>query len=149
MLIEFEAGLTDDNDFVEVARAIMNGVAAQYAPEHVWVVQVDNWVDQKWLRFSRDGRVSNPRFCVVMAGDKLADRFDIVKAEFTQTQVTIPPFSPNRILGQWSLARSGIDYCEFPLKEALHRWEKARSSENLHRRAIGEQTCLFWFSGNT
>jgi hypothetical protein len=129
MPIRFEAGLTDDNDFVVVVRAIMDGVVTQQAPHHVWVVQVDNWFDHKWLGFPWNGRVANPNYAG--PGD-------------------IPPFSPNRILSQWSFTRADGDYLEFPLRDAPHRWDKERSSGNLNRIAVRDNnTCFFWYSGNT
>jgi hypothetical protein len=149
MPIRFESGLTDDNDFVLVVRAIVEGVLARHAPKFAWVIQVDNWFDHKWLRFSGNGSVANPHFARIMPGDSLAVRFDSVKAEFNQSKVTIPPFSPNRILGQWPFIRFDNEYREFPLKDAPHPWEKERSAANLHRGAAREDTGFFWYSGNT
>jgi hypothetical protein len=136
------SGLTDDNDFIELLNSIFAGLLAEFAPRMAWVIQIDNWFDHKWLRFSGNGSVGS---------NIPADRFSSVKAEFHQDKLTFPPFAPNRVLGQWSFSRSGEDYVEAPLFHLPHSTERRPGDSNLHRRAAAfDGSALFiWYSANT
>jgi hypothetical protein len=136
------SGLTDDNDFVELFNSMLTRLLAELAPQKLWVIQIDNWFDHKWLRFSGNGAV---------ASNIPMDRLASVKVEFHQDKLTFPPFSPNRVLGQWSFVRSGDSYVEAPLLQMPHSTERRSSNLNLHRRAeTADGSALFvWYSGNT
>lgn len=141
-MAEIPSGLTDDNDFIGLLNSILTGLLAEIAPERVWVIQIDNWFDHKWLRFSGNGAV---------ASNLPNDRFPSVKAEFHQDPLTFPPFSPNRVLCQWSFTRSGEDYVEVPLYKLPHDTERRSSDANLHRRAqsFDGSAVFVWYSANT
>ena len=51
---------TDDPRFVELMNAVLKGTIDSSSPHEVWIVQIDNWFDQKWLRFSGKGVVDFP-----------------------------------------------------------------------------------------
>jgi hypothetical protein len=101
------AGETDDPGFVEVLNSLVQGLISQHEPEALWIIQIDNWFDHKWLRFSGMGGVASP---FLIGG--LVTGYDSVKIEFYQDKPTFPPFTPNRVLGQWSYIRIGDDYRE-------------------------------------
>lgn len=142
MTTAIPSGLTDDNDFIELLNSILARLLEQWAPEKLWVIQIDNWFDHKWLRFSGNGAV---------ASNIPMDSFTSVKAEFHQDKLTFPPFAPNRVLGQWSFLRVDGGYVEAPLLQMPHSTERRSSNSNLHRRAETlEGSALFaWYSGNT
>jgi len=50
MAISIPSGLTDDNDFVDLLNALLNALLVLQTPEQLWVIQIDNWFDHKWLR---------------------------------------------------------------------------------------------------
>ena len=106
MKIQVTAGETDDPGFVEVLNSLVRGLISQHGPEELWIIQIDNWFDHKWLGFSGMGAI---------ASNIPIDRYDTVKAESYQEKVTFPPFTPNRVLGQFSYVRVGNDYAELPL----------------------------------
>lgn len=58
MAISIPSGLTDDNDFVDLLNALLNALLVQQTPEQLWVIQIDNWFDHKWLRYSGSGSVA-------------------------------------------------------------------------------------------
>jgi hypothetical protein len=151
MPIQVHSGLTDDNDFIALVGAIVNGLLTKESPEQIWIVQVDNWFDHKWLRFSGSGAVGNWMFAGVISNSIFPNRFDSVKTQFFQQKATFPPFSPGRIVGQWSFLRSGDDYVEFPFPTMPHDTEKAHSGSNLPRRIEGftKSARFIWYSGNT
>ena len=84
------------------------------------IIQIDNWFDQKWLGFSGYG--------LATSGIPL-DRFDTVKVEVYGDKLTFSPFTPNRVLGQWSYVRSERGYEESALPQLPHDTERHGSSE--------------------
>ena len=142
MKIQVTAGETDDPGFVEVLNSLVRGLVSQYKPEELWIIQIDNWFDHKWLGFSGMGAI---------ASNIPIDRYDTVKAESYQEKVTFPPFTPNRVLGQFSYVRVGNDYAELPLPVVPHSAERKRSESNLRRRIedFSHSACLVWYSANT
>ena len=64
-------GETDDPGFVEVLNSVVQGLVSQHQPETVWIIQIDNWFDHKWLMFSGTGGVASP---FLMGG--LVTRYD-------------------------------------------------------------------------
>jgi hypothetical protein len=151
MPIRIPSGLTDDNDFIALMGTVIGGVLAEGQADQVWLIQIDNWFDHKWLRFSGNGSSASWMFAGVPSFGSIAQRFDSVKNPFFQSKITFPPFSPGRILGQWSFLKSGHEYIEFPFPSVPHKTEKVRSESNLHRHVqdFTGSACLVWYSGNT
>jgi hypothetical protein len=79
------------------------------------------------------------------------NRFDAAIDEFYQDKLTVPPFNPNRVVGQWSLTRVGDQYSEVPLVNLPHPTAKQDSNANLHRRVedAGRSVLYVWYSANT
>ena len=151
MPVKVPSGPSDDNDFVAMIQTIVTGFLKRHPAEQVWIIHIDNWFDHKWMGFSGNGAMANWMFAGSPSADQFAIRLDSVKIEFSQRNLTFPPFSPGRVLGQWSYLKSGEDYAEFPLPEIPHGTEKVRSGTNLHRRIadFSKAACFVWFSGNT
>lgn len=59
MAIEMLAGETNDSGFIGMLNSILSGLIANHAPKQFWVIQIDNWFDHKWMRFSGMGGVSS------------------------------------------------------------------------------------------
>src|SRR4029077_9455084 len=78
-------------------------------------------------------------------------RYDSVKVEVYQDKLTFPPFTPNRVLGQWSYIRIGDDYRETTLPAWPHSSERQPSPMNLQRRIqdLGRSAFFVWYSANT
>ena len=144
MTITIPSGISDDNGFIEVLNSMLGKLIAQNATERLWVIQIDNWFDHKWLGFSGKGVVD-------FEFPEFMHCFDAALDEFYQDHVTFPPFTPNRVLSQWSFQRAGQHLIEVPLVKLPHATERRPSNSNLQRRiAKSDATSLFvWFSGNT
>jgi hypothetical protein len=142
MAAELISGITDDNDFIELLNSMVRGLLVQQAPDQLWIVQVDNWFDHKWLRFSGHGAA---------ASDIPVTGYETVKREFYQDKLTFPPFAPDRVLGQWSYVRRDDDYREAPLPKLPHATERRPTNLNLQRRIkkIDGSACFLWYSSNT
>jgi hypothetical protein len=149
MAISIPSGLTDDNDFVDLLNALLNALLVQQSPEQLWVIQIDNWFDHKWLRFSGSGSVGS-KFPADWASSFM-DRFDSVKEQFWREKLTFPPFAPDRVVGQWSFVHCEGSYIEVPLPVLPHRLSRRRSHSNLNRRVedFAQSASFVWFSGNT
>src|SRR5436309_112420 len=130
MPIQVAAGETDDPKFITLLNSLVRGLIREDSPQELWIIQIDNWFDHKWLRFSGVGTVDFP-FPAFM------NRCDAALREFYQDKVTFPPFTPNRVLGQWSFVRVDDHYAEAPLRALPHPSEKQPSETNLHRRVEG------------
>lgn len=144
MQIAIPAGLTDDNDFIEVFNAMLRRLLAEAGSEQLWVIQIDNWFDHKWLGFSGKGAVD-------FQFPDFMKRFDGAVEEFYQDRLTFPPFNPNRVMSQWSFQRSGQGYVEVPLLKLPHPTERRSSTSNLQRRveSFSSSALVVWFSGST
>jgi hypothetical protein len=149
MAIAIPSGVTDDNDFIDLLNSLLTGLLVQQAPEQLWVIQIDNWFDHKWLRFSGNGSVAS-NFPANWSSSFM-DRFASVKAEFWQDKLTFPPFAPDRVVGQWSFLHSDQGYVEIPLPKLPHGESRRPSHSNLHKRAEDfVRSALFvWYGGNT
>jgi hypothetical protein len=101
MPIQVAAGETDDPQFITLLNSLVGGLIEKEAPQELWIIQIDNWFDHKWLRFSGIGIVAF-QFSAFM------NRYDAALDEFYQDKVTFPPFmrlaSPLGPLRRFNLA---------------------------------------------
>ena len=134
----------DDPEFVELVKRVIAGCINDSFPKTIIVIQIDNWFDYKWLGFSGIGRVGFPTV-VNLDVDTALD-------EFRQDQITLPPFSPRRVIEEYCFQRevNGEYRARDPLLY-LHQKELAPSSQNLHKRIVDrfDSAVLVWFSSNT
>lgn len=142
MAIQMSAGETDDPGFIEVLNSILSELIADDAPQQFWVIQIDNWFDHKWLGFSGMG---------LIASNIPLNNYDTVKSESYQEKVTFPPFTPSRVVGQFSFVRVGNTYTESALPTLPHGNERKHSETNLRRRIqdFTRSGCFVWYSANT
>jgi len=142
MPAEIVVGETDDPYFIGLANRVVSGLLARHKPENAWIIQIDNWFDHKWLKYSGYGLV---------ASNIPIDRYDTVKAESFQEKVTFPPFTPNRVLGQWSYQKTGSDYREFASHRVPYGNRRRFSDMNLRNRVqnFSSSAVFVWYSSNT
>jgi hypothetical protein len=142
MTIPIVGGPKDDHGFIELLNSLVNGLLADFSPERFWIIQIDNWFDHKWLKFSGNGAATS---AIPLDG------YDTVKAEFYQDKLTFPAFSPNRVLSQWSYVRTGEGYAETPFPALPHSTERQHTNNNLHRRVLDfdRSASFLWYSSNT
>jgi hypothetical protein len=132
----------DDPAFLNCVDRLIAGLIERHSPDDFYLVRIANWFDHKWLRFSGIGRVPYDRKTSVHT----------VLDEFSQDQLTFPPFTPSRVITQNYFSRSseGVFHEQAP-QRLVHRTQRGRSSRNLHRRVADfSQTAVFlWFSSNS
>src|ERR1041385_3563398 len=130
---------TDDPEFIELVERIAAHTFKRGKYDEVFIVAIKNWFDHKWLKFSGIGRVPF---------DSVRDSHpQVALDEFWQEKITLPPFTPNRVLRQqWHPAK------ELRRPRPVHDTEnREHSCWNLQRRvAQYASSALFvWFSSGT
>ena len=142
MPAEIVVGENDDPYFIGLANRVVSGLLSLHKPEKAWIIQIDNWFDHKWLKYSGYG---------LIASNIPMDRYDTVKAESFQEKVTFPPFTPNRVLGQWSYQKTGSDYRELASPRVPHGNRRRFSDMNLRNRVqdFSSSALFVWYSSNT
>src|SRR5258708_33474133 len=71
--------------------------------------------------------------------------------DFWQDKITLPPFSPKRVVSESYFRNKGADYIEAAPPIVLHKKERQRSETNLNRRIgqVSDSGCFVWYSSNT
>jgi hypothetical protein len=138
----------DDPEFVELVKRVIAGCINDGFPKTIIAIKIDNWFDHKWLGFSGKGRVGFGFFGDYLVGMDMDTALD----EFRQDQITLPPFSPRRVIEEYYFQRddSGAYSARNP-RPYLHERKLAPSSQNLHKRIVDriDSAILVWFSSNT
>lgn len=128
-MLETSARDTDDPEFIDKVNCFLRGIGKVHQPKEIHVFYIDNWFDHKWLDFS----------------GKAMGAFGVWK-----TDTTLPPFSPNRVLGQGHFVLgSDQDYEYQGAGKALHVWTPASNGLNRKLKALAPNAALFWYSGGT
>ena len=143
MNLEILTNATDDPQFVELLKHVISRLVGEEFPEQIFVMKIDNWFDHKWLNFSGIGSV---RF------DDFRLEIDTALDEFSQDKVTLPPLTPNRVIGEYYFLRNERGEFLPSLKAPfVHERKLAPSADNLHKRVTDFATsALFlWVSSNT
>lgn len=143
MLVKLRSTEKDDPGFIRLLKSTIEGILAESKPDDLYVVAIDNWFDHKWLGFSGIGVVPFEFPAFMNREDALG--------EFRQLHVTLPPFSPNRVIAQRYFQRQGAAYVEIDPRALLHEKKRKRSEENLNRRIqdVSASGAFVWYSSNT
>src|SRR4051812_20614348 len=134
-----KSDLTDDPEFIALIERIAVTSFKQRDYEEVFIIEIKNWFDHKWLKFSGIGRVSFRKIFDSQA--------QVALDEFFQEKITFPPFTPNRILHQqWFPAKA------LRRRAPVHNIKRREhSSWNLQRRVadFAKSAVFVWFSSGT
>jgi hypothetical protein len=131
-VIEIGPATEDAPEFVAYVRRLADGLCRLARPRELYVVQVTNWFDRKWLRFS----------------GKTLGALGVWNRE-----LTLPPFHPHRIKRQLLFrADPLIDasiYWRVPAGRKLHVAQ--HSGANLQRRMelVAPKAGCLWYSGKS
>lgn len=143
MIAQLRPTKNDDLAFIRLLKGVVEKILGETESYELYVVAIDNWFDHKWLRFSGIGVVPFEFPAFMNREDALG--------EFRQDHVTLPPFSPKRVICQSYFHRQGAAYVEADSPVLLHKRERQRSEENLNRRVgdISVSGTFVWYSSNT
>ena len=125
-MIELIPSERDDVAFLRLARRIVNGAVAAIRGREVYLVQVDNWFDHKWLGYWSRGR---------------KDRWEL----------RVPPFNPSRVLSEkhltWDESLPG--WAPAAMRRPLHVRQPGRPWNARPLDRISGSAAFIWYSGNT
>jgi hypothetical protein len=144
MNLEILTNATDDPAFVELLKQLIAQLVCEEFPEQIFVMKIDNWFDHKWLNFSGIGRVG--------FFEHFRLERDTALDEFSQDHVTFPPFTPNRVIGEYYFLRNERGEFLPSLKAPfVHERKLAPSADNLHKRItdFASSALFLWVSSNT
>jgi hypothetical protein len=134
----------DDPAFLAVVDRILLRLVRRLRPQDVYLVHIDNWFGPKWLRYSGKGVVAFPYGYTQNIVVALDDHY--------QDQLTFPPFTRNRVIGQYHFPRfpSG-DYEEQAPAHLVHRRRYRWKEQTLHRRVadFSESGLFVWYSSGS
>ena len=133
----------DDAAFVALLNRLIAGVADRDKPHELWVIHVDNWFDYKWLRFP-----SGP-FDIRPVDLHSMTSYDAARAPFYKRKLRFPPFTPKRVLAQWSFERGENGYTEVATRMLPHSTAKKERVNNPIVQGFSGTASYFWYSGNT
>ncbi len=128
-MISLIVNTEDDPEYVEIVSRIIKKTVIASSPDEVFVIQINSWFDYKWLRFSA----------------KISGAFG-----FSQNELTIPPFNPNRVI--YEMHATFSQESEELILDKTQRLHILQSSEeNLKRKIshISKSAIFCWYSGNT
>ena len=119
----------DDPGFMDQVEWIVLGCLEEYKPAEVYTTRIRDWFDYKWCYFS----------------GKTLGALGVSKF----TDLTLPPFVPNRVLSQDHYDRVPSNFYEQSDAPALHiHQESAENFQRFVRRTTNDGT-LFWFSSGS
>lgn len=121
----------DDPQFVELIARTLTALAHDYKPVEIYAIQIDNWFDHKWKGFS--GVVA------------------LQLGTWAGPSLRVPPFNPNRVIGQTHLRMDGPDKPTYTIEPAPPLHINQMSSDNLRRNLnqISASGLFAWYSGGT
>ena len=125
-MIELVPAEHDDPAFLSLVQRIVNGAIGDLQVREVYLVQVDNWFDFKWLgwwSWSKSGL----------------------------ERLVAPPFNPNRVRGQKQFIRdaNSTEWICIGSGKPLHVRRAGRSSLAQPIDRFSKSAAFVWYSGNT
>lgn len=131
---------SDSSDFINSINEIISQMVFQYKINELYYVHIKNWFDHKWLNFSGNSVVPFESGGVFQIDAALEDKW--------QDNITVPPFTPNRILSETFVIRNGENN-NLLEKFSLHK--KTTSQNNLQNRIsnYSKNGLFIWYSSNS
>jgi hypothetical protein len=123
----------DDPGFVTITQRIINGVIEALEVNEVYLTQIDNWFDWKWLGF-------------------WSTNWTLDENSWQASELVIPPFNPNRVRSEKRFVRDGGEspFAVADLKKPLHRRQPGRQATfRMPISRVSKFAAFIWYSGNT
>ena len=127
-MIELEKETSDNPTFVSRIEDIIVDQVKLFDPQEIYIIKINNWFDQKWLKFS----------------GTILHELSIWKSD-----ITLPPFHPNRVNQIRHYLIENGEYIRSETDKQLHIYQQ--SSKNLKRKIsdISSDGLFIWYSGNS
>ena len=126
--------LDDSAQFIEIVEKIISGMIIKLEIDEVSIIKIKNWFDHKWLNYSGKGLVHNE---LTRNSDKIA--ID----NFWKDKITVPPFTPNRVISEYFYRRKETGNKVF--EKLLHTKKRSTDNQNNRIASKSENGLLFGF----
>jgi hypothetical protein len=143
VIVHIPYDASDDELLITAWNNLLANLVEGQRPEHVFFIRIRNWFDHKWLGYSGSGVVDFP------AGYPFPD---VALEEMRQDELTVPPFTPQRVAAELAFCRTAESrYDVAPKAPRVHRQTYAGHNKSLHRRVtnLTDSGLFFWFSSGS
>jgi hypothetical protein len=140
-----------DREFLEIVERHLRKLAGRVEVQEIFLVEIDNWFDQKWLGYSGKAFVQSPLSAAFHEVPGAEKHLQSVPAIFRKIPLTLPPFPPSRVLREIYIRREdNNELTSVNRPQPIHPRERQSSSANLRRslQTISGSALFAWFSSN-
>jgi hypothetical protein len=145
-MIAFPADPGDGLHFFDLVQSVVAAELKSLPVPELFVIRIDNWIDEKWLGFSGIGRVEFSYGGHRWPVDTALDEFRDCK------HPAFPPFAPTRVLKECNFVQeSSGGYVLAQEARIVHGRTRQQSAKNLQRRIsdFSPSALFVWFSSNS
>jgi len=128
----------DSVDFIHILEELVNRLITRDVIAEIKLIKIKNWFDHKWLNYSGKGIV---HFTETTHPDKIALK------NFWRDKVTVPPFTPNRIVSEIRYHRVQTGNKMF--EKGLHNWQRSTDNQNNQNDNKSDNGLFIWYSSDT
>ncbi|PCJ64887.1 MAG: hypothetical protein COA58_11480 [Bacteroidetes bacterium] len=118
----------DNPNFILNCEKIIQNRIELWKPNDVFVNRIDNWFDEKWMKFS----------------GTIMSELSIWKGE-----TTIPPFHPNRIESSDFYQKAAEQYMKKENLKTLHIYQESKNNLKRYLSEFTNDGLFIWYSGNS
>ncbi len=120
---------TDDDRYVQLVESLVTGSSKIILPEIIYIIKIDNWFGNRWLKFS----------------NKVMGAFGI-----SSDSLAVPPFIPNRVISENYYVQAEAEHFNDKIfKQPLHINQHSEQNEKRKISSLYPSTAFYWWSGNT
>lgn len=128
----------DSVDFIQILEELVNRLITRDDIAEIKLVKIKNWFDHKWLKYSGKGIV---HFTETLHPDRIALK------SFWRDKITVPPFTPNRVISEIRYHRKQTRNKMF--EKGLHDWQRSTDNENNLITKQSDNGLFIWYSSGT
>ncbi len=136
--IKIETREGDSRGFIYILEELVNRLMLRDDIAEIKLIRIKNWFDHKWLNYSGKGIV---HFKMTTHPDEVALK------SFWKDKITVPPFTPNRVLSETRYHRIQTENKMF--EKDLHRWQRSTDNQNNQIAARSDNGLFIWYSSDT
>ena len=133
--------VTDEGDSLEFIRPLeelVNRLIVKDDIAEIKLVKIKNWFDHKWLNYSGKGII---HFTGTLHPDQIALR------PFWREKITIPPFTPSRVISEIRYHR--IQTGNRMFGQGLHDWQRSTDNQTNRITNQSDNGLFIWYSSET
>ena len=130
---------TDAEGFKEIVDDVVDELLQTLKPDEISIIRIKNWFDHKWLNFT--GKQ------ILKYDTKTHPGIPFVLEPFWNKEITIPPFSPNRVLSESLYRLKEVQNSRF--EEIFHITQVTTDNRNNFVANRTKNGLCIWISSNS